>query len=87
MEDLWGAGAVLAALVDLGVEDLSPEARTAVDAYRSVRQELVQSLRSCASGRELVSAGFAEDVDVAAELDVSDVVPVLVDGLFTTVPW
>ena len=28
-EDLWGAGAVLAALLDLGATDLSPEARVA----------------------------------------------------------
>ncbi len=87
VEDLWGAGAVLAALVDLGVDDLSPEAQTAVAAYRSVEPALGEALHSCASGRELVVAGFAEDVEVAAELDVSDVVPVLADGRFTTVPW
>ena len=43
---------------------------------------LATALRDCASGRELATAGFAEDVDVAAELDASDVVPVLADGAF-----
>lgn len=77
LEDLWGAGAVLAALVDRGVEDLSPEAAMAVAAFRAVEAELTDSLRACASGRELLARGFTEDVQVAAALDVSEVVPVL----------
>jgi len=87
VEDLWGAGAVLAALVDLGVDDLSPEARMAEAAYRAAEPVLAQAMRDCASGRELVAGGFAEDVEVAAALDASDVVPVLVGQSFTTVPW
>jgi 2-phosphosulfolactate phosphatase len=79
VEDLWGAGAVLALLDDA---DLSPEARVAADAFRAVEVSLAASLRDCASGRELAAAGFSEDVDVAAELDVSGVVPVLADGEF-----
>jgi 2-phosphosulfolactate phosphatase len=77
VEDLWGAGAVLAGLVDLGATRLSPEARVAEQAFRAAR--LPGDLRDCASGRELVDAGFGGDVDVAAELDASAVVPVL-DG-------
>jgi 2-phosphosulfolactate phosphatase len=81
-EDLWGAGAVLALLPpDL----LSPEARLAADAFRVVEPSLAASLRACAGGRELAEAGFAEDVDVAAELDLADVVPVLDDGEFRAV--
>jgi 2-phosphosulfolactate phosphatase len=80
-EDLWGAGAVLAMLPDA---DLSPEARLAADAFRAVEPSLAASLRDCASGCELAAAGFVEDVTVAAELDVSDVVPVLADGEFRT---
>jgi len=83
-EDLWGAGAVLAALVDLGVTDLSPEARLAERSYRVVEHDVADVLRGCASGLELAEAGFGEDVDVAAGLDVSDVVPVLADGAFAS---
>jgi len=79
-EDLWGAGAVLALL---SPDNLSPEALLAADAFRAIETSAVEALRSCASGRELAAAGFPEDVDVAAELDVSDVVPVLRDGEFT----
>lgn len=79
VEDLWGAGAVLALLAR---DDLSPEARLAADAFLAVEASVVDSVHGCASGLELSAAGFAEDVAVAAELDVSDVVPVLADGAF-----
>lgn len=79
VEDLWGAGAVLAALADLGHSDSSAEAVVAERAFRAVADELGPALRDCASGRELVAAGFGADVEVAAALDSDDVVPVL-DG-------
>jgi 2-phosphosulfolactate phosphatase len=77
VEDLWGAGGFLSALEG---DDLSPEARAAVAAYDAVRDELPTLLYECAGGRELTQYGFEEDVAVAAELDASDVVPVLLDG-------
>lgn len=79
VEDLWGAGAVVAALGSAGA---SPEARAAAAAYTSVRAELGSVLPICDSGRELVEAGFARDVEIAARLDVTSVVPVLRDGAF-----
>jgi 2-phosphosulfolactate phosphatase len=78
VEDLWGAGAVLAALG----ADASPEARAAVAAYDVARVRIEQELADCASGRELVSAGFARDVALAAATDVARVVPVLRDRVF-----
>jgi len=84
VEDLWGAGAVVAALVDGGQPSLglSPEARVAEASFRAVHPRLGEELLGCASGRELVATGFAADVRVAGEVDVSAVVPVLVDGAF-----
>lgn len=81
VEDLWGAGAVLAALVERGVHGLSPEAWAAVHAWHGAR--LPDDLHDCAGGRELAAAGFADDVAVAGQVDVSRVVPVLRDGQFT----
>jgi 2-phosphosulfolactate phosphatase len=78
-EDLWGAGAVLALLPR---EVMSPEARLAADAFRAVEATLTEAVHGCASGLELTAAGFGEDVDVAAELDVSDMVPILRDGAY-----
>lgn len=83
VEDLWGAGAVLAALVDLGVEGLSPEAQMAEQAFRCVEPAIAEALHACAGGRELVAKGFEDDVRVAGEVDSSCVVPVLRDGSFT----
>jgi 2-phosphosulfolactate phosphatase len=77
-EDLVGAGAVIDQIAahDLSVS-LSPEAEAAAVAFRSLRP-----LEECPSGRELVERGFAEDVRIASEVDVSSVVPRLTEGRF-----
>ena len=77
VEDLWGAGAVIAGLVDRGAGGLSPEARVAEQAFRAAR--FPGDLAAVASGVELAAAGFADDVAVAAQVGASDVVPLL-DG-------
>lgn len=80
LEDLWGAGAMLAALGNQGVRDgVSVEATHAAAAFHAVAPTLTDSLLACAGGRELVAVGFEDDVRMAAEVDASDVVPVL-DG-------
>lgn len=77
IEDLWGAGALIAALVDLDITGLSPEARVAEQSFRAVRPDLAVELAACAGGVELTEWGFGDDAEVAAHLDVSRVVPVL----------
>ena len=77
VEDLWGAGAVIAALADLGVTGLTPEARTAAAAFGGVAARLPAELAACTSGQELIDAGFAADVAIAAETDASSCVPVM----------
>lgn len=79
LEDLWGAGAVLAGL-DRGL--MSPEARAALDAYDAFRDRPLQHLLSCASGRELVAKGFEPDVVIAGRVSTTEVVPVLREGAF-----
>lgn len=79
LEDLLGAGAIVAGLEP---STLSPEARAAVGAFRSARSRLRRALTDSASGRELLERGFEADLDLAAELDATDRVPVLVDGAF-----
>lgn len=79
VEDLWGAGSVLAGLGEAG---RSPEAGAAVAAFRAVEGRLAQELSACASGRELAEGGFAADVDLAAAYAVGAVVPVLTGDAF-----
>ncbi len=76
VEDLYGAGAVLSMFDS---DDLSPEASTAVAAWRDAEPDIVDRLRGCASGREKIVGGFPEDVDLAAQAHVSESVPTL-DG-------
>ncbi len=81
VEDLWGAGAVLAGLAEeLDEVQTSPEARMAVAAWQAVA--LPEDLLTCASGIELTDAGFVADVEISAHPHVSDVVPVLVGESF-----
>lgn len=83
LEDHLGAGAILSEVVALGHGSaLSPEAWTACDVFAGGRSRLGERLRGCVSARELVGKGFGADVDVAADLDASSVVPVLIDGAF-----
>jgi len=39
---------------------------------------------ACASGRELVAKGYRSDVQIAAEADLGEQVPLLVDGCFAS---
>jgi 2-phosphosulfolactate phosphatase len=82
VEDLWGAGAVIAALSDLGVGDQSPEAWAAEASFRGVEEGIGAELADCGSGQELTLKGLGDDVAIAAELDTSECVPVLTGERF-----
>ena len=77
-EDLVGAGAIISHLTG----SLSPEAQAAASMFQSAKPNLKTLLKQCGSGKELIERGFERDVDLAAELDVSECVPVLVDGAY-----
>lgn len=77
-EDLVGAGAIAAKLLDSNANfTLMPEACAAAAAFRSR-----SSLSEVTSGRELVERGFAEDVRLAEQVDADDVVPILQNGRY-----
>jgi 2-phosphosulfolactate phosphatase len=82
LEDLLGAGAVIAALLERTGVTPSPEAAAAAAAFRATRS-IPDAVRGCASGVELSESGFAADVEIAVEVDRSQVVPVLRDGAFS----
>jgi 2-phosphosulfolactate phosphatase len=78
IEDLIGAGAVIDAL---GLP-CSPEAVIAREIFCSVRSRLGELLRGCVSAHELINRGYAQDVEVAIELDASTVAPLLANGAY-----
>ncbi|MFE4194801.1 2-phosphosulfolactate phosphatase [Paenarthrobacter sp. NPDC056912] len=82
LEDELGAGAFIAGLAAAGRRNFSPESEAAAAAFDAAEPRLASVLRGCSSGRELLEGGFADDVDIAAELDGSSVVAVLRDGAF-----
>ncbi|RPF25574.1 2-phosphosulfolactate phosphatase [Streptomyces sp. Ag109_G2-6] len=83
LEDLLGAGAVIASLRDSGKDRLSPEAAVAAAAFEGI-EDVGGAVTGCASGRELVDLGYADDVAIATELNACKVIPVLTDGAFAS---
>ncbi|BAZ37121.1 putative lipoprotein [Calothrix sp. NIES-4101] len=76
-EDLIGAGAIINYLPG----NLSPEAQVALAAYCHAQRNIKDLLKQCASGIELIGKGFEQDVNLAAELDVSNCIPTLTSTL------
>jgi 2-phosphosulfolactate phosphatase len=74
-EDWLGAGAILS---HLGGR-FSPEARAA---FLDARDELPVLIARCGSAVEHIERGLAENVALVSALDVSDCVPILVDGAY-----
>ena len=82
VEDLLGAGAVLAAAAGTDTGALSPEALVAVAAWQATGTEAGPLLADCGSGRQLLAGGWEDDVRLAAQVNVSTAVPELRDGAF-----
>jgi 2-phosphosulfolactate phosphatase len=77
-EDLIGAGAIISHLSGRR----SPEALAALAAFRAVEAELDNALRQCSSGKELIEWGFATDVVLAAQLNISACAPLFVNDAY-----
>lgn len=77
-EDLIGSGAILSYLSG----SLSPEAEAAVSVFNSFKNDLLDVLKKCSSGKELIARGFESDVELAAGVNVSDCVPVFTDNAY-----
>lgn len=86
LEDLLGAGAVIAELVAHGGEGVtcSPEAAAALRTWTSCT-DAEDTLLHCASGRELLLRGFGDDVRIALEHNQSEVVALLHGEAFSAV--
>lgn len=90
VEDLLGAGTIIAALSDLGADHTSPEAAAACESARGLRRAMRHLLTASGSAKEIAAgvdatarieaAGLVPTAPAAAaEVDAIEVVPVL-DG-------
>ena len=79
IEDWLGAGAIISRMVG----NRSAEAESAAASFERLRQSIHATLSVCPSGRELIDAGYPEDIDIASQLDVDRVVPLLTGNAFT----
>jgi 2-phosphosulfolactate phosphatase len=77
-EDLIGAGALISQLDG----KKSPEAISCQNAYQPLLHDLHHFLSQCSSGKELIEAGFSQDINLASALDNSQTVPILVKGAY-----
>ena len=72
VEDLLGAGAIIDALGDVGIDYCSPEAAAASAAYTGLRNATGHLIGASASGKALAAAGRRADVDHAIARDAAD---------------
>ncbi|MWV50935.1 hypothetical protein GRS96_16815 [Rathayibacter sp. VKM Ac-2803] len=77
MEDQLAAGALIDALIALGIDHVSPEAAVASASFEGLRRACGHLLSASASGRVLIAAGKADIVREAARVDSADRVTVL----------
>lgn len=93
VEDLLGAGTIIAALSDLGADHTSPEAAAACESARGLRRAMRHLLTASGSAKEIaegvLATGRMEAAGVvpttaaaAAEVDATEVVPTLEGGEF-----
>ena len=80
-EDLAGAGAIISYLPGA----LSPESKSALATFHQCEGNILNEIKQCISGKELIERGFESDVDLACMLNVSEGVPGLVDGEYARV--
>ena len=75
VEDWLGAGAIISRMVG----NRSAEAESAAAAFERLRYSIHRALAECPSGRELIEAGYPDDIELASEVDADHVIPLL-DG-------
>ncbi|MFF7291608.1 2-phosphosulfolactate phosphatase [Microbacterium sp. NPDC008134] len=80
VEDHLAAGAIIAALTDLGIDHTAPDAAVAAEGFRALRRALGHLISASGSARD---SADAEAVAAASRLDAVSAVPVFRDRVFT----
>lgn len=79
-EDFGGAGAIIKYLRGT----ISPESKAALAAFENASENLFELMKACSSGKEKIERGEELDVKLAAEVDVSNCVPLFCDGAYVS---
>lgn len=77
VEDQLGAGAIINALGELGIDHTSPEAAAACESFRGLGRAVRHLITASGSGQQLLEAGERDAALATAQLDAVDAVPVL----------
>lgn len=77
-EDLVGAGAIISHLTG----NLSPESKTGLTIFENSKTTLLEDIKNCSSGKELIKRGFENDILLACDLNSSNNVPILKENYF-----
>ena len=77
LEDLLGAGAVIDALADVGIDYASPEAAAAAAAFTGLRNATGHLIGASTGGRAVAKASGRAAIDAAIDVNSSDEVPLL----------
>ena len=82
LEDAVGAGMLIDRLLGVCREavELADAARAAHLLYASHRDDLLGMLQGCEWGRSIVREGFGTDLEICAQVDLTDVVAVMREG-------
>lgn len=83
VEDFFCAGAIIAALSEIGIDHTSPEAAAAAEAFLGLRGGIRHLVGASGSARELAARGEGDEVARATQVDATTVVPVLRGRTFT----
>lgn len=73
IEDYWGVGSILASLMG----EKTIEAEFAIQSFIAAFKDLKKNLTACESGQELIHHGFRQDVELAAEHNISNRISIL----------
>ena len=79
LEDAVGSGMLIDRLLSISDRalELSDAAMAAHQLFATYRDDLLGMLRGCEWGRHIIHKGFETDLEICAQVDLTDIVPVM----------
>lgn len=79
LEDAVGSGILIDRLLSISDRacEFSDSARAAHQLFATYQNDLLGMLRGCEWGRKIIQKGFGADLEICAQVDLTDIVPVM----------